>query len=216
MRNPDVPPLFKGLTFEGANQAVRAVINSVPLTERLRQTAMSNAVLINMFARWLGAPQPALRHTLVPNQRGQWLEQEIHTNNPKLVRTLDVHGVNVCKHIEVTQRHTVVMAAYIALLRAKGFTCYPECYIRDVTLHGADLPPDQSDTQHPLYAPIANNRPRRCDWAFIDKNGRQCFVDITFANTLTFDDDGKALKFDIEAMTRARSNKLAKYSAIEK
>lgn len=59
IRNPEIPLLFKGLTFEGANQAVRAVINSVPLTGRLRQTAMTNAVLLNFFARWLGAPQPS-------------------------------------------------------------------------------------------------------------------------------------------------------------
>lgn len=71
VRNPGVPTLFKGLMFEAANQMVRAVVNSVPLTACIRQTAMTNPVVVAFYARWLGATQPALRNALVPNQRNR-------------------------------------------------------------------------------------------------------------------------------------------------
>lgn len=93
---------------------------------------MSNAVLLNFYARWLGAPQPSLRNRAVPNHRGHFVEQVIPTRNSQEGQPLDAYGVNVSKHLEVTQRHTAVMASFIALMRAKGYTCYPEAYIRDV------------------------------------------------------------------------------------
>lgn len=126
----------------------------------------------------------------MPNHRGYFTEQLIPTSKHREGVPLDIYGVNVSKHLEVTQRHTAVLAGFVALMRAKGYTCYPEAYIRDVSLYGADLPQDKGNREDPLYAPLANNEPRRCDWAFIDRQGRQCFVDITFTNPLGLNPDG--------------------------
>lgn len=77
-------------------------------------------MLINFYARWLGAAQPALRHSLVPNARNRLVEQGTTYNvNAKTLsgqeQVIDAYGVSACNNMEVNQRHNSAAAGFMAL-----------------------------------------------------------------------------------------------------